>query len=162
MRRMTLSRLVLMLLAAAYVPSPARAAGDPAGTPIWVNAGLQSYHFRRDKDYREQNWGIGAEALFAPDHALMLGTYLNSENVRSRYFGYQWRPFHWQPGGLNVSTGVAASLIDGYPTTNNRGWFLTAFPMVAVEGKWLGANVLLLPNLSQGAVLAVQLKLRVW
>jgi hypothetical protein len=129
---------------------------------VWVNGGLLSYHFNRNNDYREKNWGLGAEAVLAPDHAVILGTYLNSENRRSDYLGYQWRPLHWQPLGVDVSAGVALSLIDGYPTTNNEGWFLAPLPVLAIEGKRVGVNLILVPNFNRGAALAAQLKLKVW
>ena len=90
----------LAALGLALVVGQAAGAGDPELPQVWLNAGLHSYHFNRNKDYREQNWGLGAEALLAPDHVVMVGTYLNSENARSHYIAYQWRPWHWQPGGL--------------------------------------------------------------
>jgi hypothetical protein len=139
---------------------PAKA--QESAPQVWVNGGLLSYHFNRNNDYREKNWGLGAEAVLAPDHAVILGTYLNSENRRSDYLGYQWRPLHWQPLGVDVSAGVALSLIDGYPTTNNGGWFLAPLPVLAIEGKRIGVNLILVPNFNRGAALAAQLKLKVW
>lgn len=144
----------------AALASPAR--GEENAPQVWINGGLLSYHFDRSKDYRERNWGLGAEAIIAPDHALMLGTYLNSENGRSHYAGYQWRPLHWQPYGFNVSAGLAGSVIDGYPTMNNRGWFLAAMPVLAIEGKRFGVNLILVPNFNHGSAIAAQLKLKVW
>jgi hypothetical protein len=139
---------------------PARAQENPP--QVWVNGGLLSHHLNRNNDYREKNWGLGAEAILAPDHAFILGTYLNSENRRSDYLGYQWRPLHWQPLGVDVSAGAALSLIDGYPTTNNEGWFLAPLPVLAIEGKRVGVNLILVPNFSRGAALAAQLKLKLW
>jgi hypothetical protein len=139
---------------------PAKA--QESAPQVWVNGGLLSYHFNRNNDYREKNWGLGAEAVLALDHAVILGTYLNSENRRSDYLGYQWRPLHWQPLGVDVSAGVALSLIDGYPTMNNGGWFLAPLPVLAIEGKRIGVNLILVPNFNRGAALAAQLKLKVW
>jgi hypothetical protein len=144
----------------AALACPAKA--QESAPQIWVNGGLLSYHFDRNKDYRERNWGLGAEVIFAPDHALTLGTFLNSENQRSHYLGYEWRPLHWQPWDVNVSAGVAFSLIDGYPTMNNEGWFLAPMPVLAIEGKRVGVNLILVPNFNHGAALAAQLKLKVW
>jgi hypothetical protein len=129
---------------------------------VWVNAGMLSYHFDRDKHYREFNYGIGAEAFFNPNHGAMIGTYKNSESSQSKYIGYQYRPWHWQPAGLDVHAGVAVALIDGYPNMNNKGLFIAPFPIVAVEGKNVGANFILLPNIKHGGALAIQLKLKVW
>jgi hypothetical protein len=144
----------------AALASPARA--QDIAPQVWINGGLLSYHLNRNKDYRERNWGLGAEAIVAPDHAFLLGTYLNSENRRSHYFGYQWRPLHWQPQGIRVSAGVAVSAIDGYPTMNNGSWFLAPMPLLAIEGKRVGVNLILVPNFSQGVAIAAQLKLKVW
>ena len=131
-------------------------------TDVWINAGLLSYHLNRSKNYREFNYGLGAEAVVSPNHAFMAGTYMNSESQQSNYLGYQYRPFHWQPGGWDVSAGVAVSLIDGYPSMSNKGWFIAPFPIVAVEGKRLGANFMLIPNFKHGGAFAMQLKLKVW
>lgn len=129
---------------------------------VWLNAGMLSYHFDREKHYREFNYGIGAEAFFTPDHGLMAGTYKNSESSQSKYVGYEFRPWHWHPADLNVHAGVALALLDGYPTMNNKGVFLAGFPFVAVEGKTLGANFILIPNVKHGGAVAMQLKLKVW
>ena len=129
---------------------------------VWVNAGLLAYHFDRDKHYREFNYGLGAEAVYGPNHAVMAGTYNNSESHWSKYIGYQYRPWHWQPAGLDAFAGFAVNLIDGYPTMNNKGWFIAPFPVVGVEGKTFGANFVLLPNFKHGGAIAMQLKMKVW
>jgi hypothetical protein len=131
-------------------------------TDVWLNAGFLSYHFDRDKHYREFNYGVGGEANFGPNHGVMAGIVKNSESETSKYIGYQYRPFHWQPSGIDVSAGLAVALVDGYPTMNNKGWFITPLPMVSVEGKKFGANFILLPNVKHGGAVAVQLKLKVW
>jgi hypothetical protein len=137
-------------------------AQEPFKPRLWVNAGLLSYHFDRNKDYREANWGLGAEYVFRHNHAAMIGTYINSESQRSRYIGYQWRPLHWQPAGVHVSAGVAVSLIDGYPSMHDKAWFVAPMPMMSVEYKSLGANLILVPNVKHGGAVAVQFKLAVW
>jgi hypothetical protein len=129
---------------------------------VWINAGLRSYHFDRQKDYRESNWGLGGEYVFKPNHVAMIGTFINSENHRSRYVGYQWRPLHWQPYGVNVSAGVSVSAINGYPSMSDKGWFIAPMPMISVEYKNFGANFILVPNVKHGGAVAVQLKLAVW
>jgi hypothetical protein len=155
--------LALCALAASCwaLPCPAQ---EPAQfkTEVWLNGGVLSYHFRRDKDYREENWGFGAEALFARRHGVLAGTYLNSENSRSRYFGYEYRPFVRERNGLRVSVGVAFAAVDGYPSTRDGNWFPAAIPALNVEGKRVGMSVLLLPNFKQGPALAFELKLKAW
>jgi hypothetical protein len=132
-----------------------------AQTQVWVNAGFLSYHVDRNADYREGNWGLGAEAVFAPAHAAVAGAFTNSERERSRYLGYQWRPLRWQPSGVDVHAGVTLALVDGYPATRNGNVFLAPVPHVAVEGRRVGVNFVLLHN-GHTAALAMQLKLRVW
>jgi hypothetical protein len=133
-------------------------------TQIWLNPGVYSRHFDRSQRFREDNVGLGAEVLFAPDHGLMLGTFINSERRRSHYGAYQWRPLHWQPRGINVSAGIVAGAFDGYPRVGNGGWFLAAMPVLAIEGERFGVNFSVVPTISDrvnGAVMT-QIKLRVW
>ena len=146
----------------------ALADADAAGTEfppqVWLNAGVFSYHFDRSQDLREGNFGFGAEVVVAPDHALMAGTFINSNGARSHYAAYQWRPLHWEPAGIHVSAGIVIGAFDGYPNMRNGGWFIGAMPVLAVEGKRFGANFTIVPTIKDridGAV-AVQIKLRVW
>lgn len=161
---LTATTALALTLAASHIAAQDRGAPfvKERKTDVWINAGLLSYHLDRSKDYRELNYGLGAEAVLAPNHALMAGTYKNSESQRSNYLGYQYRPLHWQPAGLDVSAGLAVSLIDGYPSMNDKGWFIAPFPVLAIEGKRLGANFMLIPNFKHGGAFAMQLKLKVW
>ncbi|HWA36781.1 MAG TPA: hypothetical protein VG873_02865 [Burkholderiales bacterium] len=131
-----------------------------AQTQVWVNAGFISRHFDRSTDYREENWGLGAEAVFAPAHAAVAGTFINSERQRSRYLGYQWRGLRRQPAGVDVHAGVILALVDGYPATRNGNAFLAPVPYVAIEGRRVGVNFVMLHN-GETAALAMQLKLRI-
>lgn len=140
------------------------AAAEPAKSPqVWLNAGFLSRHFDRDAQLRENNAGLGVEAAFAPEHALMAGSYVNSAGERSRYGAYLWRPLHWEIAGLSVRAGAALGVIDGYPRMRDGGAFIAAVPLLAVEGRYLGANLTLFPSLRERVegALAVQLKLRV-
>lgn len=140
----------------------ATATGAEPSPPIWLNAGFLSYHVDRSQDYREDNIGFGAEVLFAPDHGLVAGTFLNSENLRSHYAMYEWRPLHWQLGSVGVSGGLIAGFVDGYPK-NDGAWFFGAAPMLFFEGKRFGGNFLILPTSNPDHRLAaIQFKLRVW
>ena len=162
-------RFVGWLLLLSCIASPAAGADTqtaPArGSPsVWLNPGTYSYHFSRDKDFREDNIGIGAEVWLADDHALMAGTFINSERARSRYGAYQWRPLHWRPAGVTVGAGIALGAFDGYPRYRNGGWFPAVLPVLAVEYKRVGVNLFVVPTISNrldGAV-ALQFKLRVW
>lgn len=159
-----LGSLLRMFFGFCAVLSSAHAA-DPEFSPqVWLNPGIFSHHFDRSKDFREDNVGLGAEVLFAPDHALMAGTFINSERSKTHYGAYQWRPLHWQPRDINVSAGIIVGAFDGYPRYRNGGWLITGMPVLAIEGKRVGVNLSIIPTIKDrldGAI-AVQLKLRVW
>ena len=131
---------------------------------VWLNPGIYSLHFDRDKDLRDDNVGFGVEAVFAPRHAVGAGTFINSNRERSRYVAYAWRPLRWHVRGVDVLAGVIVGAFDGYPRYRDGGWFVAPLPLVAVEGRRLGLNLSLIPTVRDrldGAI-AIQVKLRVW
>lgn len=147
---------------AALLAAPAVAlAQAPAGIEVWLNPGAYSHHFRGG-DHREKNYGIGAEVFIAPEHGFLAGSFINSNRERSRYGGYYWRPWHWQRGGVDLSTGLVFALVDGYSNTHHGDWFPALLPAVSAEYGPYGANLSLAPNASNGAALALQLRLQVW
>ena len=158
-------RLALILaISSAAESAYAQDASAAFKTQVWINPGIYSFHFDRDKDLRNDNIGFGVEALFANDHGAMGGTFINSNRERSNYAVYLWRPLHWDVSGLKVSAGVLAGAFDGYPNYRNGGWFAAAMPLLSVEGDRFGANFTIVPtyaNRLDGAF-AVQLKFRVW
>ena len=131
---------------------------------VWVNPGFFSWHFDRSLDLREDNWGVGVEAAFAPDHAAMAGNFINSDGDRSRYAAYLWRPLHWQPYGVDVHVGIALGVFDGYQRVNSGGWFVAPLPLLAIEGRYLGLNLTIVPTIDDkvNGAIVIQLKLRVW
>lgn len=142
----------------------ADATAEDFSPQVWLNPGLYSMHFNRNKDFRENNIGFGAEVMLTDDHVLMAGSFINSDRQRSHYGLYQWRPLHWQVYGVKVGAGIAAGAFDGYPKYKDGGWFPAALPLLSVEGERFGANFALIPNIPNrmsGAV-AIQVKLRVW
>jgi hypothetical protein len=153
-----------MSLGCSAVLSSAQAAEPDFAPQVWLNPGIYSHHFDRSKDFRENNVGLGAEVLFAPDHMLLAGSFINSERSRTHYGAYQWRPLHWQPYGVNVSAGIIGGVFDGYPRYRDGGWFLAGMPMLAIEGKRVGLNLSVIPTMKDrldGAI-AIQIKIRVW
>jgi len=131
---------------------------------VWLSPGIYSRHFDRDKNLRDGNPGLGIEVALARDHAVMAGTFINSNDARTRYGAYEWRPLHWQWAGLNVGAGIIVSAFDGYPNYHNGGWFVAPLPVVSIEGKRFGVNLSVLPTIENrldGAI-AIQFKLRVW
>lgn len=156
--------LLRMVLGFCTALSGANAADREFSTQVWINPGIYSRHFDRSTRFREDNVGIGAEVLLAPDHALMGGSFINSQRARTQYGAYQWRPLHWQLGDTNVSAGIIFGAFDGYPRYRDGAWFIAPMPVLAIEGKRVGANLSIIPSLKDrvdGAI-AVQIKLRVW
>jgi hypothetical protein len=156
----------MVLLAGVLIAPPARAEDQPSpGYPqIWVNFGMYSLHFDQTKNLRNDNIGLGVEVDLAPDHALEAGTYINSNDARTHYAAYGWRPLHWQVASVNIAAGAAVGAFDGYPNYRNGGWFVAPLPFVAVEAGRVGANLSVIPTLGNrldGAV-TVQLKLRLY
>jgi len=152
-----------IVVAGLAVVAPRAVAQEPH-PHVWLNPGFLTYHFDRDKDLREDNLGFGAEVELSTKHVLMAGTFMNSEDERSRYLGYEWRPLQWKIGGADVHAGLVAAALDGYPRNKDGGWFVVALPLLAVQGKRLGFNLTIIPTIENkvyGAV-ALQVRLRVW
>lgn len=158
-------RLMEVLLGAVLLAATiaAEAAPETSWPQVWINPGVYTQHFDSSKGLRNDNVGFGAEVVLAPDHALMGGSFVNSNRARTHYAAYQWRPFHWQIAGVNIGAGIALGAFDGYPYRNGA-WFLAPLPLLAVEGKTFGANISMIPTVANrfdGAI-AIQVKLRVW
>jgi hypothetical protein len=146
------------------VLSGANAAEQEFSPQVWINPGIYSRHFDRSTHFREDNVGLGAEVVLAPDHALMGGSFINSQRARTQYGAYQWRPLHWQSGDIKVSAGILVGAFDGYPRYRDGGWFVAPMSVLVIERGRVGANISIIPSLKDrvdGAI-AVQVKLRVW
>lgn len=135
-----------------------------AETQIWLNPGIYSLHFDRDKELRDDNIGFGVEVIGAPEHAFAAGTFINSNRERSRYGAYAWRPLQWEAGTADIFAGLVLGAFDGYPNHRDGGWFLAPLPLLAIEGRRLGVNLSLIPTIRNrlDGALSIQLKLRVW
>ena len=127
---------------------------------VWINAGMLSHHFERNKNYRENNSGFGAEVAFSETNSVTAGYFRNSDDVESNYLGWVWKP--WTLGPARI--GLVAALFDGYPRVNKGGWFPAAFPVVSLEYKAVGVNLIVIPTVGDrlhGALVA-QIRLRIW
>jgi hypothetical protein len=151
----------LLTMTLGFPAATGLALAQDKATRVWLNPGAYTHHFKNG-DYREDNYGIGAEVVIAPEHGFLAGNFINSNRERSRYAGYHWRPWHWKPAGVDLSTGVVFMMIDGYSNTNNGNWFPAAFPTLSAEYGNYGANLTLIPNPRNGSALALQLKVQVW
>jgi hypothetical protein len=164
---------VLVLLCAAVYAANSHAQAAPGESKpqaeewkpqVWINPGIYSYHFDRSKDLRDNNIGFGVEAVLKPDHVLMAGTFINSNDARTHFAGYEWRPLHWKYSAVDISAGIVFGAFDGYPNYRNGAWFVAPLPMLSIEGKTFGANLALIPTVQNrfDGALAIQVKLRVW
>jgi hypothetical protein len=159
-------RCACVLFFAALGPVGAQADDAPQeySPRVWISPLIYSLHFDRSKDLRNDNWGLSVEVALAPDHALIGGNYINSNGERTHYGGYEWRPLHWQAASLEFSAGVAVGAFDGYPNYHDGGWFVAALPVLAIESRYFGVNLSVIPTIRDrlDGALAIQFKLRVW
>lgn len=127
---------------------------------LWINPGLYSYHFDRNKDFNSVNYGFGAEYRFSSVASLTAGIYRNSYYHRSGYIGAYWQPIAIGP----VKLGAVAGVFDGYSNTNNGGWFPAALPAFTIEGEKVGLNLLVIPTIPNriSGSLSLQLKVKVF
>ncbi len=155
-----------LVLSTVWYAAGAHAEATPAESwpQVWLNPGIYSQHFDSGKGLRNNNIGFGAEVMLSNDHVLMGGSFINSNRARTRFAAYEWRPLHWKFYGADVGAGIALGAFDGYPNYRNGGWFVAPLPMLSVEGRYLGANISLIPTVKNrfDGALAVQVKLRVW
>ncbi len=153
---------VAVLAAAGILATTPAAAADDDGIQVWLNPGMFSYHFKDGRDYREDNYGLGAEVFITPRHGLLAGAFMNSNDERSRYVGYHWRPLQLAFGRLRFAAGAAFALIDGYSDVREGKTFPIVLPALSAEYRAIGAHVIFVPHREQSSALALQLRLRVW
>ena len=127
---------------------------------LWINPGMVSYHFQQDQNLNGGNWGAGLEYRFNTVASVTAGRFYNSDRAYSNYAGVYFQPIAIGP----IKIGAVFGGFNGYPQTNNGGWFAAAVPALTWEGDWIGANVFLIPTIGDrvhGAI-SLQLKLKVF
>jgi hypothetical protein len=126
---------------------------------LWLNPGLQSYHFNREKGFNNNNYGFGAEYRFSTVTSATAGRFYNSDRYYSNYAGFYYQPYAIGP----VRVGAVVGVFNGYPRFHDGGWFLAAVPMLSYEYGRVGLNVAIVPSFGDklhGAI-GFQLKLKV-
>jgi len=155
--------LAIPILAAAFA-QPAQAddlfhwiESKPLGE-LWLNPGFYSYHFNRDKDLNNGNYGFGAEYRFSTVASATAGRFYNSNRHYSNYVGIYYQPFAIGP----VRLGVVAGAFNGYPKMRDGGWFPAVIPMISYESGRFGLNVAILPSYQDKlyGAMAFQLKFK--
>lgn len=108
---------------------------------LWLNPGMISYHYQRNKNLNDFNPGLGFEYRYSTISSVTAGFFYNSDREYSRYAG-----MYWQPAKLGqVRLGLVAGGFDGYPKMNHGGWFLAAIPIASIESGNIGFNFALIP-----------------
>lgn len=158
---------VLLIVPALYGQANASGSNDlmqiidpQTKSQLWINPGMMSYHFQQDKNFNNGNWGAGLEYRFNTVASLTAGRFYNSDRDYSNYAGVYYQPFAIGP----IKVGAVIGGFNGYPTTNNGGWFAAALPAITWEGDLVGANVFVIPTIGDrvhGAI-SLQLKLKVF
>jgi hypothetical protein len=131
-----------------------------AKSQLWINPGMVSRHFQQEKGYNNGNWGGGVEYRFNTVASLTAGRFYNSDRAYSNYAGVYYQPIAIGP----IKIGAVIGGFNGYPTTNNGGWFAAALPALTWEGDWVGANLFIIPTVGDrvhGAI-SLQVKLKIW
>lgn len=135
------------------------ALAEPNERELWVNVGGFSSHFNSSKNYNENNAGIGVEYRVSPKTSFMAGSYYNSIRHTTTYAAVNWQPYVL--AGLKL--GVAVGVMDGYPSIEQGGTFFAALPLVTYEGKKLGINFGIIPDMAKvNGAFVVQFKFRVF
>ncbi len=125
---------------------------------LWLNPGMLSYHFDRERSFNSRNVGFGAEYRYSTVASVTLGTYRNSYHESSNYIGA-----YWQPIQLGVfKFGAVAGVFNGYSKTNDGGWFPALIPALTYEGERFGVNLLMVPSIPDKVAgsLSVQFKFK--
>ncbi len=131
-----------------------------AQSELWLNPGMFSYHFDRERSFNSRNIGFGAEYRFSSVASFTIGTYNNSYHESSNYIGAYWQPILLGP----FKFGAVAGGFNGYSKTNDGGWFPAIVPALTYEGDRFGVNLLMVPSIPDKVAgsLSVQFKLKVF
>jgi hypothetical protein len=158
--QLLLSGLIVLALLG---QGPATAQNASSPSQVWINAGTYSYHFDHSKSFRNNNIGIGAEWRLTPEQGIIAGHFINSNDLRSRYLAYQWRPLNTSIGPTHWGVGVDVGAMNGYPY-HNGAWFALVMPEVFFEYKRVGFNLFFVPKVGDrvDSAISLQAKVRVW
>ena len=127
---------------------------------LWLNAGMQSYHFAKEQHFNNNNLGVGVEYAFNTVASVTVGEYKNSLRHQTNYAVINYHPIELGP----IKVGIVAGVINGYPAMNQGNYSPALLPTISIEYKWIGANLYFIPpiNNTTYSVLSAQLKLRIF
>ena len=137
--------------------SPLQILTPKAQSQLWINPGMVSYHFQEDRNLNGGNWGAGLEYRFNTVASVTAGRFYNSDRQYSNYAGVYYQPIAIGP----IKVGAVFGGFNGYPATNNGGWFAAALPALTWEGDLLGANIFVIPTIGDRVHGAISLQLKI-
>ncbi len=117
---------------------------------LWVTTGLRSWHTQEAYwHYRQNNDGIGLSYEMPHEIDIVAGTYMNSDNNRSNYFGAIYEPVDF----FGIHLGILGGFFSGYTSARLA---TPLIPMASYKYKRAGINLFWVPS----KVTALQLKLK--
>lgn len=125
--------LVASVLLCALVPK------SVAAEETWLAVTVRSYHFNRDKDYNEENYGLGIERQGRHAWGWAAGFYENSYYRTTVYAGPTYTFADWG----TIKLRACACLATGYK--HPIGFY--PLPTIGIEGKQVGANIAVTPSM---------------
>ena len=132
-----------------------------ANAETWIVGTIASYHYSGDKDYEQENFGIGIEQTISGSVRVAGGYYRNSNRRDSLYFGLAWAPLQYKVSEGKLRVGLAALLVSGYETVKDPELVKAVFPVVSWEGKRFGVNIPIIPSTKDNAgAIGLQVKFR--
>jgi hypothetical protein len=111
-----------------------------AGDMISVGGG--AYHFDRDKDFNETNYGLGYERDWNKDLTWSVGVYKNSIRRATFYGLLNYYPFDL---GAGFRAGVSGGLMSGYHHSAIIG---AAMPTLEWRGDYVSVQAYVIPTIS--------------
>jgi hypothetical protein len=153
---------LLVMIAAAHAAGAETFKVDQPSpvSELWINPGMYSYHFQKDKGLNNSNFGFGAEYRYSTVSSITAGFFRNSVRRTSHYVGWYWQPL--AVGKVRLGAGVGG--IDGYPGIHNGGWFPAVIPTASIEFSRVGMNLIFIPSYKDQlyGALSMQVKIRVY
>lgn len=158
---------VLAVLAALALASEVRA-DDGSPSKVWLNLGGATYHQHQDRcnsDGRRcnnVNPGIGVEYRIDDVWSVGAMAYRNSQGRISPVAAVQWMPLQYATSFGVAKAGVTAAVFGNYRDEHDERRIVGGpLPTLAIEGKRVGLQAVLIPSTSEKRTTAIALQIKV-